>query len=107
MKYIEIKTNIDDLNKAKIISNRLLEKHLIASSNIIQVESIYNRNNKQQEYKEYMIIMKTTIYLYKKIEEEILNLHTYELPEISYHEITGHEKYLKWIDDETKQIKEI
>ena len=49
--------------------------------------------------------MKTKKDLYKEVEKEILNHHSYEVPEIISYDITnGYSKYLNWIEDETKSI---
>ena len=47
--------------------------------------------------------MKTKRNLFKEVEEEILKGHDYETCEIISYDITnGNEKFLKWIEEETK-----
>ena len=50
--------------------------------------------------------MKTKKTLFKEVEKEILKIHDYETCEIISYDITnGNEKFLKWIEEETKQKK--
>lgn len=47
--------------------------------------------------------MKTKKTLFKEVEKEILKIHDYETCEIISYDITNeNEKFLKWIEEETK-----
>lgn len=47
--------------------------------------------------------MKTKKSLYKELENKIVELHSYETPQIIAYDITnGYEGYLNWIDNEKK-----
>ncbi|MFI3307096.1 MAG: divalent cation tolerance protein CutA [Mycoplasmatota bacterium] len=46
---------------------------------------------------------RTNLSLYKKIEDEILKIHDYDVCEISYYEILGNTKFLNWIEQETSE----
>ena len=56
-----------------------------------------------KENQSFFIQMKTKRNLFKEVEEEILKIHDYETCEIISYDITnGNEKFLKWIEEETK-----
>ena len=102
-KYIIITTLIDKIEIANKIIDTLLEKKLVAGSQITKVHSKYWWNNELEECDEYKLEFRTKENLFNKIENEIKKLHDYETAEISYIEIKrANEKFLSWIDKETK-----
>lgn len=102
-KYIIITTLIDKIEIANKIIDTLLEKRLVAGTQISRVHSKYWWNNKLEECDEYKLEFRTKESLFNKIENEIKKLHDYETAEISYIEIKrANEKFLSWIDKETK-----
>lgn len=101
--YIIVKTLCDDKEIIKKISNSLLDKKLIAGSQISIVESKYWWNNELESCKEYLLEMRTKKKLFPEIEKEIKRIHPYEVAEISYYEISGASReILDWIDEITK-----
>ena len=107
-KYIMITTACLSKENANLISETLLEKHLISCAQISTIESAYHWQGKIEHHTEYLIQMKTVKYNYDEIEKEIKNIHTYEVPEIAaYDIILGEETFLKWISEETNQSTSI
>lgn len=102
-KCIVITTLSDNIDVINNISNELLNKHLVASSHIIEIESSYWWKNKINKSIEYKLEVRTTINLYDKIEKLIKELHNYELPEISYYEIKGSKEIINWINDNVRE----
>lgn len=103
-KYIMITTACETKENAKLISETLLNKHLISCAQISTIESAYHWQGKIEHNTEYLIQMKTVKNNYQEIEEQIKKLHTYEVPEIAaYDIILGEEKFLNWITEETKK----
>ena len=106
MKYCVITTTVGTLKDARKIMKELLEKRLIACCQIQSIDSSYWWNQRIENEKEYLLIMKTKASLYNEVEQEILENHPYEVPEITMTEITdGYFEYLNWIKDETKNPK--
>lgn len=102
-KYIVVTTLTNDKDIADKIVNVLLNKRLVAGSQISKVESKYWWNNKIEESYEYKIEFRTKSNLFNEIEEEIKKIHDYEVFELSSYEIVNsNEEFLKWIDDNTK-----
>ena len=102
-KYIVVTTLCDNKEVANKIVNTLLEKRLIAGSQLSKVHSKYWWNNELEECDEYKLEFRTKESLFTKIENEIKKIHDYKTAEISYSEIIGaNMDFLTWIDKETK-----
>ena len=103
MEYCIVNTTASNREEAVRISKFLVENKLAACCNIIEnVTSVYNWNSRINEDSEVLIIMKTKVSLYDKVEEEIKRLHSYDVPEIICSPLlTGSKEYLGWIEEET------
>ena len=98
-KYIIVTTLCNKEEVANKIIDTLLEKKLIAGSQVNKVHSKYWWNNKLEECNEYKLEFRTKEKLFSKIENEIKRIHDYEVAEISYYEIkNASKKFLDWID---------
>lgn len=86
------------------ISKELLQKRLVAGSQISEVESSYWWNNKINKAVEYKLEVRTMFSLYDKIEKLIKKLHNYELPEISYYELNGSVEIKDWIKENVSKV---
>ena len=98
-KYIIVTTLCDKEEIANKIVNTLLEKQLVAGSQITKVHSKYWWNNQIEECDEYKLEFRTKSNLFKQIEKEIKTIHDYEVAEISCFEIKdANEDFIKWIN---------
>ena len=68
-----------DKKQAKNISKNLLEKRLVACTNIHPIESMYWWENKIQEDNEVVIIAKTKEENYEKVKQEVVLGEMYEI----------------------------
>ena len=101
--YIIVTTLCDKEEVANKIVDTLLQKRLVAGSQISEVHSKYWWNNTLEECDEYKLEFRTKSNLFKEIEEEIKNIHDYEVAEISCVEIkNASNEFLSWIDENTK-----
>jgi periplasmic divalent cation tolerance protein len=101
--YCLITTTFDSLEVANKVVESLLNKRLISCAQISNIKSLYHWKGKIANSDEILLQMKSRKNLYKKVEEEILKLHNYEIPQIlMYDIIDGYEGYLNWIEEETK-----
>ena len=104
-KYIIVTTLCDKEEISNKIINTLLEKRLVAGSQVTKVHSKYWWNNKLEEYDEYKLDFRTKESLFSKIENEIKKIHNYEVAEISSYEIESASKeFLNWIDETVKLL---
>ena len=92
-----------DEKEAVKISKHLLEKRLIACSNIFPIRSMYHWKGKMQNHKESAILAKTTEKNYNKIKNEVSKMHSYDVPCILKINAEANERYNKWVREETKQ----
>lgn len=101
--YIIINTFCDSEEIANKIVNILLEKKLVAGSQISKVHSVYYWNNKIEECNEFKLQFRTKKKLFNEIETEIKKIHNYKTAEISCIEIKdGNKDFLDWIENNTK-----
>ena len=91
-----------DEKEAVKISKSLLNKRLVACSNMFPIRSMYFWKGKMQDDKEFAIIAKTKEKNYKKIKEEVLRLHSYDIPCILKIDAEANESYGKWVNEEVK-----
>lgn len=82
MKMIIVQTTFQDKKEAKKIANILLEKKLCACVQISKIKSYYFWDGKLCEDKERLLSIKTKKSCFKKIQREIKENHSYDLPEI-------------------------
>ena len=91
-----------DEKEAIKISKHLLEKRLIACSNIFPIRSMYWWKGKIQDEKEYAILAKTSDKNYDKIKKEAEKIHSYDVPCILKIGAKANESYDKWVRGEVK-----
>lgn len=103
-KFCWIYTTTSSNSEAQEISDLLLEKKLIACANIFpEIESRYRWKGKVCKSKEVAVIFKTKANLYKKVEKEILKIHSYDVPcivQIPWN--SAAKPFGQWIVSETK-----
>ncbi|PSU36027.1 divalent-cation tolerance protein CutA [Photobacterium lutimaris] len=101
-KCVVMTTFSDDEVGSKIIHS-LIEKRLAACVQVQSIESYYHWQGKVNKDQEKLVIIKTTLALYRQVEADILANHDYDTPEIIQLPITaGYSDYLQWIESECK-----
>ena len=99
---IVIFTTLNKKDKALKIGMGLLRAKLIACFNLFPVTSAYWWKGKIISEKETMMILKTKVQNYKKIESYIKKHSDYEIPEVVTVKPSQVSKpYLKWIEKES------
>ena len=97
-----VKTTCKDKKEAKNISKSLIKEKLAACVQMQKIKSIYFWNNKLCEDKEILLSIKTKKSLFSQVKDRILELHSYEVPQIIELEITNiSENYKKFIEKNT------
>ena len=91
-----------DEKEAVKISKYLLQKRLIACSNIFPVRSMYFWNGKMQNHKEFSILAKTISKNYEKIKKEVSKIHSYDVPCILKIDAEANESYDEWVKKEVR-----
>lgn len=102
MKIVLIQTTCATKEEARKIAKILIEEKLAACIQMFEIESFYNWNNEFCCDNETLLNIKTRKDNFEKIKSKILELHSYDLPEIIQLDITNtSEEYLKFIKGNT------
>ena len=103
-KPIFIYCMVPDKDTAGAIGRKLVESRLAACVSFgSPVQSIYRWQGVIEEATELALTIKTVQENYSRIEELILSLHPYDVPEIvAVNMDDGLKPYLDWIESETK-----
>ena len=88
--------------EARQIARQLLEKKLIACANIFPVNSMYWWKGKIANDRENVIIAKTSDKNFKKLENEVKKIHSYEIQCILRISATANKEYEAWANKEIK-----
>ena len=87
--------------EARKIAKSVVEKRLAACVNMVggTVESVYRWKGKVEKASERLLVIKTSAKLLKRLEQEVLRLHSYETTEFLAIPIAGgSKKYLAWLN---------
>lgn len=97
-----VATTTDDRALAERIARAAIEKRLAACARIREADSVYRWEGEIRSEREFVLELKTTDAALGAVEALIKQLHSYELPEIVVHPISGGSKdYLAWVSAET------
>jgi periplasmic divalent cation tolerance protein len=102
-------TNLPDMKSAHVISRELIARQLAACVNILPaVHSIYRWQGKIEEAAEVTLVIKTTAARYDALEQAIVELHPYDIPEVIALPIArGLPAYLDWVSHESESINNV
>ncbi len=88
-----------DAESAHTAARTLVEEQLIACANLLPgIESIYRWQGKVERSNEVFMLIKTTENRYAAVAKRVVELHTYEVPELIALPIrAGLPDYLRWV----------
>jgi periplasmic divalent cation tolerance protein len=91
-------------DKAEAVAREVVKRRLAACVNIVpSVKSIYRWEGKMTEDNESLLIIKTKKSLLKKLINQVVLIHPYDVPEIiALPIIDGHKPYLDWLKKEAQ-----
>ena len=102
MKAVIVQTTTSSKEEAKNIAEILIQYKLAACIQLKEIESIYNWDGKLCCERETLLSIKTKKELFSKVKSKILELHSYDTPEIIELDISNiSEDYLKFIKENT------
>jgi len=101
--YNLVLSTVPSIDEARYIARDLVQKKLVACVNIVpDLTSVYEWDGELHEDSELLLVIKTRTDLLDSLIERIVEIHTYDVPEvICLPIIKGHNKYLDWIDSVT------
>ncbi len=102
MKAVIVQTTTSNEEEAKKIAKILIQDKLAACVQLKDIESLYNWDGKLCCERETILSIKTKKELFSKVKSKILELHSYDTPEIIELDISNiSEDYLKFIKENT------
>lgn len=102
MKAVIVQTTTSNEEEAKKIAKILIQDKLAACVQLKDIESLYNWDGKLCCEREILLSIKTKKELFSKVKSKILELHSYDTPEIIELDISNiSEDYLKFIKENT------
>ncbi len=103
--FVQVQTIVERRDDAERIAQTLVERRLAACVQIVgPIQSTYWWKEKIETAEEWLCLIKTRSDLYDAIEAAIIELHSYEVPEIvALPIVAGSANYLRWLVEETCQ----
>jgi periplasmic divalent cation tolerance protein len=96
--YCLVLTTAGSEAEATAIAQGLVQAQLAACVSLSPIRSIYNWQGEIQQEQEWQLLIKTKAVNFGAIEAHILELHSYEVPEIIAIPIqAGSTAYLNWV----------
>ncbi|KAK9172065.1 CutA1 divalent ion tolerance protein family protein [Cryptosporidium meleagridis] len=91
-------------DEATLIAKTLVDEELCACVSIIpSVRSIYKFKGQVHDENEVMLLVKTTSQLFTALKEKVVEIHSYEIPEIiAVKVVHGNENYINWVNQTVK-----
>ena len=102
--FVTVFITTASLDEAAMIARTMVAERLAACGNIIpQLRSIYRWQDEIHDEPEVLLVLKTSSALFESLRSRVLELHSYDVPEIIALPVeAGHEAYLDWIIENTK-----
>ena len=103
-KYILVLITASSLQEGEKIGSELVKDGLAACCNIIpEIKSIFRWKGEICKEKEVLLLAKSKASLFKKLEQRVKKLHSYDVPEIiAFHIEAGLQDYFHWMDETLK-----
>jgi periplasmic divalent cation tolerance protein len=104
--HVQVHTTTETLEDAERIADALLEGRLAACVQILgPIRSRYRWRGSVKRAEEWLLLIKTAAARYDALERTVLDLHPYEVPELTATPVTaGSAAYLGWISTETGSL---
>jgi periplasmic divalent cation tolerance protein len=103
MQHILIYITVESEDEGRAIARELLSQKLVACANMLPAhKALYTWQGEMEEGTEHIVLLKTRKDLFKRVEQEICRLHSYECPCIIALPVKdGHAPFLEWISQST------
>ena len=108
MKELLVFSTTPNEEEGAALARILVEERLAACVNIVPgLRSLYRWEGKIQDDRETLLLMKTTVQNYPRLEKRLQELHSYDVPEIIAVAVEkGHAPYLAWLHEMCKDKQE-
>ena len=99
MGFIVVYITCKDQAEAMSISKALVEERIAACTNVFPIESLFEWESKLEKESEVVCLAKTTSHNWDKLQDRVIELHSYTTPCILKFEVEANKSYEKWIHD--------
>ena len=105
VEFVQVATTFDVVKEAEALASSAVEARLAACAQAEgPITSVYRWDGAVQKDKEWRVTFKTTASLADRLTKYIVREHSYDVPEVLVTPvISGHQKYLEWVQNETQQ----
>ena len=102
--YIQVFTTAESKEDAQRIARTVVEARLAACAQVVgPIESTYWWQGAVETSGEWLCVIKSKREAYEQLEQAILGVHPYEVPEIlAVPVVAGSQSYLAWLDEEMR-----
>jgi len=101
-----IMTTAASQDEADQLADVLVSGKLAACVQYTPITSCYRWKGAMHKETEFLLLVKTAAHLYPRVEAAILEIHSYEVPEIIQLPILqGLERYMTWIGENTEKMR--
>jgi periplasmic divalent cation tolerance protein len=99
-----VSTTFETPDEARKVAEHMVRRRFAACAQLIgPIESTYWWQDTLETAREWLLLLKTTRRRYPEVEEELLRIHPYEVPEVTAVPIEmGSDAYLRWVWTETE-----
>jgi periplasmic divalent cation tolerance protein len=103
VEFIQVSTTVDTEERATQVADKLLAERLASCVQILgPIKSSYWWSGKIERAREWICLIKAKASDYDRIESSIMEIHSYDVPEIiALPILRGNQDYLDWIRRET------
>ena len=99
-RYVIVMVTVPTEELGATIAWQLVSDKLAACVNMFKTHSTYAWAGEIRREHEEILLIKTTLGLFERLKAKVIEMHTYEVPEIiALPIIAGHTPYLNWITD--------
>jgi periplasmic divalent cation tolerance protein len=96
---IQVLTTIDSEAAAGAIADELIRRHVAACVQVLgPIRSSYRWEGEIERAEEWLLLIKSNLASYARLEAVIRELHSYDVPEIlAFPVVAGNQDYINWL----------
>jgi periplasmic divalent cation tolerance protein len=101
--YGVVMVTVSSQKEGETLATSIIEAQMAACVSIFPINSIYTWQGKIHSASEWQLLIKTDLAQFSQLEKKIIELHSYEVPEIiALPIVAGSQPYFKWLNDHIK-----
>ncbi len=101
MAFIMLYVTYGNMDEAKKIVSHLLKNRMVSCANLFPIKSSYWWKGKIENSDEVVSVLKTRSENWERVKNEIVKLHSYDVPCIVKMDVEANEEFENWVEEET------